>query len=48
MTASKLVPGKDGVLGASKLFQINLTFQDVRLVVGVSIAISLVFLGVFL
>ena len=44
MTASKLVPRKDGVLGVSKLFQINLTFSDVRLVIGVSIDIFLVFL----
>ena len=35
---------KDGVLGVSKLLQINLTFSDVRLVIGVSIDIFFVFL----
>ena len=32
---------KDGVLGASKLFQIDLAFLDVRLVIGVSITIHI-------
>ena len=32
------------MLGVSKLFQINLTFLDVRLVISVSIDIFLVFL----
>ena len=44
MTASKLVPRKDMVLGVSKLFQIDLAFLDVRLVVGVNMNIFLVFL----
>ena len=46
VTASKLVPRKrkDGVLGVSKLFQINLTFLNVRLAIGVSIDIFLFFL----
>ena len=40
VTASKLVPRKkDGVLGVSKLFQINLAFLDVRLVNDTSINI---------
>ena len=45
MTASKLVPRKEknGVLGVSRLFQIDLAFLDVRLVIGVSINIFLVF-----
>ena len=49
MIASKLVSRKekDGVLEVSKLFQINLTFLDVRLVIGVSIDIFLVFLFLF-
>ena len=37
MTASKLVPRKGGILGVSKLFQIDLAFPDVRLVIGVNI-----------
>ena len=46
MTASKLVPRKEkvGSWGVSELFQINLTFLDVRLVIGVSMDIFLVFL----
>ena len=36
VTASKLVTRKEGILGVSKLFQINLTFLDVRLVISVS------------
>ena len=46
VTASKLVPRKEklGSYGASKLFQINSTFLDVRLVIGVSIDIFLAFL----
>ena len=49
MTASKLVPRKEklGSYGASKLFQINSTFLDVRLVIGVSIDIFLAFLFFF-
>ena len=43
MTASKLVPRKEKM--GSKLFQINLTFLDVRLVIGVSMDTFLVFLG---
>ena len=43
MTASKLVPRKDGVPWVSKLFQINLTFLDVSLVISVSKDIFLVF-----
>ena len=46
VTASILVPRKDkipGILGVSKLFQINLTFLDVRLVISVSIDIFLFF-----
>ena len=46
VTASNLAPRKEkmGSWGVSKLFQINLTFLDVRLVIGVSIDIFLVFL----
>ena len=49
MTASKLVPRKEKywVLGVSKLFQINLKFLIVRLVIGVSIDIFLAFLFLF-
>ena len=49
MTASKLVPIKEklGSYGVSKLVQINSTFPDVRLVIGVSIDIFLAFLGFF-
>ena len=36
------------VLGVSKLFQINSTFSDVRLVIGVRIDIFLVFLFLWL
>ena len=46
MTASKVVPRKEkmGSLGIiSKLFQIDLAFLDVRLVIGVSIDIFLVY-----
>ena len=45
MTASKLVPRKEklGSYGLSKLFQISSTFLDVRLVIGVSIDIFLLF-----
>ena len=39
MTASKLVPRKDGAPGVLKLFQINLASLDVRLVIDVSINI---------
>ena len=46
VTASKLVPRKEklGSYGVSKLFQINSTFLDVRLVIGVSIDIFLALL----
>ena len=49
VTASKLVLEKKGWgPRVSKLSQINLMFPDVRMVIGVSIDIFLVFLGVFL
>ena len=47
VTASKLVPRKDGVLGVSKLFRINLAFLNVGLVIGVSIDIFLEFFMFF-
>ena len=48
MTASELVPRKEklGSYGVSKLFQINSTFLDVRLFIGVSIDIFLLFCSV--